>query len=103
MTVLSSIPKKSSVLLPALHLVFVIQGLPCNKKKQEKVKLSHISISVNINVQIYVNYLKEHSCSLAASLSTSYQVPFSSSYKKGREILQSLTTCLELSFPEALR
>lgn len=75
MTVLPSIPKRSPVLLPTLHLLFVIQEFPWNKKKERKSKT--LTISVNINVQIYVYYLKEHSCSLTASLSTSCQIPFS--------------------------
>lgn len=85
MTVLPSIPKRSPVLLPTLHLLFVIQEFPWNKKKERKSKT--LTISVNINVQIYVYYLKEHSCSLTASLSTSCQIPFSLSYKKGKKIL----------------
>lgn len=80
---LPSIPKKSSVLLPTLHLVFAIQGLPCKKKKKAKVKLPHIS--ANINVQIFMYYLKEHSCSPAASLSTSYQISFSQVTRKAKK------------------
>lgn len=57
-----------------VHLVLVIRGLPC---KKAKVEFSHLRISVNINVQICMYYLKQHSCSLTVSLSTSYQIPFS--------------------------
>jgi len=69
---LSSIRKKSSVLLPIL--LQSIQSLLYKDflAKMAKVEFSHLRISVNINVQIYMYYLKQYSCSLTTSLSTKF-------------------------------
>lgn len=80
--------------------MFVIQWLPC---KKSKVEFSHLRISVNNNVQIHMYYLKQHSCSPTASLSTSYQISFSWVIRKAEKFCNHQMSCLALSFPEPLR